>query len=105
MSGFDDVYRIVRAIPRGKVMTYGQIADRVDRPLSARVVGWAMSQCPEDVPWHRVVNASGRCSVDGDASHGRQRRLLEKEGVVFGGESIDLTRFRFVGLSATADEG
>lgn len=75
-------------------MTYGQVADQVDRPITARVVGWAMSQCPDDVPWHRVVNAAGRCSVDGDSPLGRQRRLLEKEGVQFGGKTLDLRRFR-----------
>jgi methylated-DNA-protein-cysteine methyltransferase-like protein len=85
MSAFDAVYDIVRAIPKGRVMTYGQIAGLLERPLSPKAVGWALSQCPEDVPWHRVVDAKGSCSRDRADSSGRQtqRKKLEKEGVVF----------------------
>ena len=96
-SAWEEVYRIVRRIPRGKVMNYGQIADLLDRPLSARAVGWAMRQCPSGLPWHRVVNASGGCSTDHLHDHpGLQRALLEAEGVRFGEDAtIDLTRYRW----------
>lgn len=85
MSAFDAVYVIVRAIPKGRVMTYGQIAGLLERPLSPKAVGWAMSQCPDDVPWHRVVDAKGTCSRDRADPSGRQtqRKKLEREGVAF----------------------
>jgi len=66
-------------------MSYGQIAALLRRPLSARAVGWAMGQCPEGLPWHRVVNAKGACSTDdlADGAPGLQRALLEAEGIRF----------------------
>lgn len=79
-------------------MTYGQISQAMDRRISAAAVGWALHGCPEDVPWHRVVNAQGRCSTDSLAQHppGWQRSLLEQEGVEFSSEDrIDLARFRW----------
>ncbi len=98
-SAWDEVYEIVRSIPPGKVMNYGQIAALCGRPLTPRAVGWAMHDCPADVPWHRVVNAAGRCSTDDVAGNrpGTQRALLEAEGVQFSAAgSIDMTRYRFV---------
>lgn len=97
-SAWDEVYEIVRLIPPGRVMNYGQIAKLCERPLTPRAVGWAIADCPPDVPWHRVVNASGGCSTDRvpGAQPGRQRALLEAEGVEFSdGGKIDLGRFRF----------
>jgi methylated-DNA-protein-cysteine methyltransferase-like protein len=83
---FDTVYAVVRRIPRGKVATYGQIAQLLGAPRSARVVGWAMHGTPDGarVPWQRVVQKGGGLSptvCPGDP--GRQRRLLEREGVTF----------------------
>lgn len=97
-SAWEEVYEIVRLIPSGKVMNYGQIAALCSRPLSARAVGWAMHDCPADVPWHRVVDAAGRCSADRVAGNppGRQRALLEAEGVEFAdGGTLDMARYRF----------
>ena len=96
---FDEVYHWVRRIPRGQVMTYGQIADLIEGRLSARAVGWAMHSCPHRVPWQRVVNASGDCSTDRlvGSPQGRQRALLEAEGVEFGATGrINLDRYRWV---------
>jgi methylated-DNA-protein-cysteine methyltransferase related protein len=87
----------VRKIPKGRVMTYGQIATLIENRLSPRAVGWAMHGCPKGVPWHRVVNASGGCSTDRlpGAVPGMQRALLEAEKVKFRpGGTIDLTRYR-----------
>ncbi len=98
-SAFHAVWAWVRRIPRGRVMTYGQIANLVEDRLSPRAVGWAMHGCPPRVPWHRVVNASGACSTDRrpDLPGGLQRTLLESEGVRFGKDGrLDLTRYRFV---------
>ncbi|MAQ16949.1 MAG: methyltransferase [Sandaracinus sp.] len=98
MSAFEPVYAIVRTIPPGRVMTYGQIAKGLERPLSPKAVGWAMSQCPDDVPWHRVVDAKGTCSRDRADPSGRQtqRRRLEREGVAFDAKGrLDLEALRF----------
>lgn len=95
---FARVYALVRLIPKGRVMTYGQIATLVESRLSPRAVGWAMHGCPRGVPWHRVVNASGGMSTDRlpDVPPGLQRALLEGEGVVFRPNgTLDLERYRW----------
>ena len=64
MSGvFEEIHRLVRRVPRGKVSSYGDIAARCRKDLSARTVGWAMSESPKDVPWHRIVNHQGRLTI------------------------------------------
>ena len=82
---FERVYELVRQVPAGKVVTYGQVARALGSPGAARTVGWAMRACPDDVPWHRVVNGKGEMSL---RSHPLgelvQRDLLEEEGDVFG---------------------
>jgi len=96
-NAWSRVWGLVRMIPAGKVMTYGQIALLLE-PLSARAVGWAMNNCPEDVPWHRVVNSMGGCSTDRkpDIPHGLQRALLENEGIAFRDNStLDLDFYRY----------
>ena len=76
------VYALVRRIPAGHVATYGQVAALVGRARSARAVGGAMRQCPDDVPWHRVVNAQGRISRRRQGSGMLTQRIrLEQEGV------------------------
>jgi methylated-DNA-protein-cysteine methyltransferase-like protein len=66
------------------VATYGQLAALLGRPRLARAVGRALRSCPDDVPWHRVVNALGRISARVRvASMLTQRILLEQEGVGF----------------------
>lgn len=82
---YEDVYALVRRIPRGKVSTYGRIAQMSPVPRGARGVGWALAGLrPEqsrEVPWWRVINAAGRISNEFNAA--LQRELLEAEGVVF----------------------
>ncbi len=97
-SAWDEVYEIVRLIPPGKVMNYGQIASLCSRPLTPRAVGWAMHDCPPELPWHRVVNASGGCSADRATADqpGRQRTLLEAEGIEFSPAGrLDMSLYRF----------
>lgn len=101
MAFFDQVYGLVRRIPEGRVATYGQIARLLGQPHAARTVGWALRGVPSgsDVPWHRVVNAAGRVSIPGSRGAADQRRLLEREGVVFDPDGrIDLARYGWVGL-------
>jgi len=82
MNVFEEVYRIVEQIPKGKVTTYGQIAMRLGDPHLARTVGYAMRACPEGLPWHRVVNSQGRVSISGEGAE-LQMAMLEAEGVIF----------------------
>jgi methylated-DNA-protein-cysteine methyltransferase-like protein len=101
------VWELVRQIPRGRVATYGQIAlmlpipPGVDadayRAFGPRWVGGAMANCPDDVPWQRVINSKGEISPRPGA--GRQRELLDEEGVVFNDKDrIDLKKFGWKGL-------
>ena len=92
------ILRVVQAIPPGHVMTYGQVAEAAGLPRRGRLVGKVLRGLPEgsDVPWHRVVNASGGISVRGDGAVAEQRRRLEREGVVFdAADSIDLALYAF----------
>jgi len=80
------VYALVAAVPRGRVVTYGQVARLLGAPRSARLVGWAMHGNPHGprVPCHRVVQQGGSLSPNYcPEDPGRQRRLLEREGVHF----------------------
>lgn len=78
------VFRIVRAIPRGRVMTYGQIAEILGEGYTARTVGFVMHSANNKTPWHRVINAQGGCSTRGLVlPHDKQQRMLEAEGVSF----------------------
>jgi methylated-DNA-protein-cysteine methyltransferase-like protein len=97
-GAFAAIYALVRRIPRGRVMTYGQVATLLGQRLSPRAVGWAMHGCPAGVPWQRVVNASGGCSTERmpDVPPGLQRALLEAEGVLFGPNgTLELARYRW----------
>lgn len=79
------VYRIVRKIPRGRVMTYGQIAVILGKGYTPRTVGFVMHGADErQTPWHRVINSQGRCSTGGLVlPSDKQQRMLEAEGVKF----------------------
>ena len=92
------VYRLVEAIPRGRVATYGQLAAILGWPRAARAVGYAMRNCPEGLPWHRVVNASGGISLRANVgSMLTQRVLLEQEGVPVRRGRIRLDQHRWPG--------
>jgi methylated-DNA-protein-cysteine methyltransferase-like protein len=90
------VYGLVRRIPPGRVVTYGQVAALVGVPRAARAVGQAMRRCPAGVPWHRVVNGRGGVSRrPGVSSMLTQRLLLAREGVRFVRGRVDLARYRW----------
>lgn len=56
---FNNVYEVAKLIPKGRVTSYGAIAQYLGVRSSARMVGWAMHSCPKGVPAHRVVNSAG----------------------------------------------
>lgn len=94
----ESVYELVRSIPVGRVMTYGQIALMLGEGYTARTVGYVMHGADsEQVPWQRVINSQGKCST------GRltipinlQQELLEAEGVEFNAAGkCDLGRFQW----------
>ena len=91
------IYRVIRHIPKGRVATYGVVARLAGRPGAARTVGWALSALADDsdVPWWRVLNASGRISLAAEHhSSVVQRALLLREGVKFApGGTVNLAVF------------
>jgi methylated-DNA-protein-cysteine methyltransferase-like protein len=97
MAFFEDVYEIVKQIPKGKVVTYGQIAKMLGQPRKSKIVGWALHSNPYPgiVPCHRVVNRNGELS-GGFAFGGPevQKKLLEGEGIIFSESGIiDLQKY------------
>ena len=84
------IWQIVASIPKGKVASYGQIADLAGLPGYARYVGTTLSRLPAGtkLPWHRVVNASMKLAERSGSRMIEQRRLLEAEDVTFLGQKI-----------------
>ncbi|BCY17203.1 MAG: MGMT family protein [Chloroflexi bacterium] len=101
MSGplYETIYRLVRQVPPGRVITYGQVA-KIVGGCSARMVGYAMAalQPGMDVPWQRVINAKGRISPHGFGyGSAMQRQLLEEEGIIFQPDnSIDMDAYSWL---------
>ena len=95
------IYAAVRRIPRGRVATYGWIAELAGLPGAARQVGYALAALPphSTVPWQRVINAKGTVSERAVPGAGvRQQFLLEAEGVSFDANGrVDLARFGWRG--------
>lgn len=81
------VFELVLRIPAGKVMSYGLAARVLGAGYDARAIGNVMHATPDDgrnIPWHRVINAQGKCSTAGlTTPPDLQQRLLEAEGIVF----------------------
>ena len=96
---YEQVYELVRQVPPGQVVTYGQVAALLGSPQSARAVGYALRYLPRgtDVPWQRVINHKGEISPRFPAESPLiQRALLEHEGVVFDDNGrVDLKRYRW----------
>jgi methylated-DNA-protein-cysteine methyltransferase-like protein len=98
----DAIYQTVRRIPRGRVASYGQVAELAGLPRRARLVGQLLWQLDEttDIPWHRVINARGEISYSPSRGGGDvlQRLRLEAEGVEFSEAGrIDRERFQWLG--------
>jgi methylated-DNA-protein-cysteine methyltransferase-like protein len=98
------VFRIVRMIPRGHVMTYGQIAEILGEGYTPRTVGFVMHSANDKTPWHRVINAQGGCSTRGLVlPHDKQQRMLEAEGVSFNERGrCELQRYLWIPIEAKA---
>ena len=97
----------IKRIPRGRVCTYGDVADVAGLPRRARLVGTVLRQTPatRDLPWYRVINAGGRISFPvGSDAYARQRKKLEAEGVVFVGGRVDLRRYGWPEREQRLDE-
>lgn len=93
------VYEIVRRIPTGRVMTYGQIADILGEGYTPRTVGFVMHAANEETtPWQRVINSQGACSTGRVVlPPDKQQRMLEAEGVEFDARGrCNLGRYRWV---------
>lgn len=96
-SKWEQIYAVVKQIPSGNVATYGQIATLAGYYRQARQVGFALHAVPsDDIPWHRVINAQGKISLNLEMGGAVQRKLLESEGVVFNGSGvIPLRRYQW----------
>ena len=98
----DRIHAVVSRIPKGRIATYGQVAQIAGIPRQARLVGYALHALPAKtrVPWHRVVNAQGAISTP-PRSAVKQRRLLESEGVKFDArDRISLDSFQWTPRTA-----
>ena len=105
---YEQVYAVVRRIPRGKVTSYGRIAQMLGRPRAARAVGYALNALKDkrgdpayaDIPWQRVINSQGRISiVNREYGANRQAELLREEGVVVSQKlRVDLDVYLWAGL-------
>ena len=93
-NAFTEIYDIVRAIPSGAVMSYGQVGSLCG--AVARTVGWAMSVAPDGVPWHRVVGSDGYLRIGRRSPELQQlqRDRLIAEGVDVSGGFVDMQRFQ-----------
>ena len=92
------VFLALAAIPAGRVVSYGQLAELAGLGRGARWVGWVLGRLPEGsaLPWHRVIAADGRLSLTRDSPSGReQRERLRAEGVLLHEDRVDMRRYRW----------
>jgi methylated-DNA-protein-cysteine methyltransferase-like protein len=90
------VKAVLRAIPRGRIASYGQVAQLAGNPGASRQVVRILHTCagPERLPWHRVLRKDGEIALPSGRGGEEQRARLEEEGVEFGfGDRVDLDRF------------
>jgi len=90
----EQVLDIIRSIPPGKVMTYGQIAAVAGNPRGARQVSRILHSLSGTyhLPWHRVINSQGGISLTGEAGF-VQKQMLQQEGIVVLNQRIDLKQY------------
>ncbi len=100
---FEDVYKVIRRIPRGKVSTYGAVAEASGHPGAARQVVWAL-RAGKALPWHRVLGAKGVVRLTGEAGL-EQRLRLRLEGVAIAGDRVDLKCFGYTFKASLNEAG
>ena len=83
---------VIRRIPKGKVMTYGDVARAAGKPGYARQVAWALHVSGEKLPWHRVLGSGGKILLTGEPAL-EQRTRLALEGIEFRGAKVDVKKF------------
>jgi methylated-DNA-protein-cysteine methyltransferase-like protein len=86
------VLDIIRSVPAGQVVTYGQVAALAGYPRRARQVGQALRACPDDVAWYRVLGAGGNLRIEPPQ---RQLELLAAEGVLTQSGRISLVKYQW----------
>ena len=94
----EEVYEVVKRIPKGKVMTYGGVAQAIGRPRAARAVGTALHNNPQPViiPCHRIVNREGRLTANfAFGGIDAQALLLMADGVEVKDNTVDLKKYRY----------
>ncbi len=92
----NEVIRLIKAIPEGKVATYGLIATLAGSPRAARQVGWLLHSSTQkhELPWHRVIKAGGVLPFPQHSeAYEYQKALLEMEGIVMLGGRVDLKQY------------
>ena len=89
-DSFDQqVWQVVRGIPAGRVMGYGEVARAAGFPRYSRMVAAAMSRCPDPLPWFRVVRSNRTIAFEsGSPEYREQAELLRQEGIRFDGAKI-----------------
>ena len=95
-----EIWYLLSRIPKGCVVTYGQLAEMAGSPGYARVVGNILKQLPAgtDLPWHRVINGKGQISFpDGSSRYNLQKLRLEQEGVAISSGKINLKAHQWHG--------
>jgi methylated-DNA-protein-cysteine methyltransferase related protein len=99
LSSYKLIWQTVKQIPKGKVATYGQVAELSGLKNQARLVGYALHNLPEmtKIPWQRVINSSGKISFPSNSiTYRLQKSLLEKEGIKFINGKIDIRAYGWI---------
>jgi methylated-DNA-protein-cysteine methyltransferase-like protein len=86
---------LIKSIPKGKILTYSQVANLIGARGCARQISYILSSSSHkyNLPWHRVLNAQGKISLAVDKGYLNQKKLLEKEQVKFHQEKVDLATY------------
>lgn len=94
MERDEAIWSVIRSIPKGKVMSYGQVAAAAGYPHYHRLVAKLLQGCGDRLPWQRVLGAGGEIKLKGEAGY-EQRLRLQFEGVTFRGRRVDLGRHQW----------
>ncbi|WP_444935209.1 MGMT family protein [Microbulbifer sp. JMSA004] len=95
-NSLERICQALAAIPKGRVVTYGDLAEMAGYPRAARLAGQTLRKLPRGtkLPWHRVINAQGRISLP-EPGASRQRKRLESEGVTLLKGRVDMSKYRW----------